>query len=55
MSLQDDAFELDDALKGWKKEAFNRIWEIFCELEAENEDLLRYKRVITGFKELLNE
>lgn len=40
MSLQDDYFDLSESLQGWQKEAFERIWEAFCLMEAEQEDLL---------------
>ena len=39
MSLQDDYFDLSADLKGWQKNAFDRIWEAFCDCERENERL----------------
>jgi predicted RNA-binding Zn ribbon-like protein len=44
VSLQDDYYELDASLKGWKKTALNRIWDAFCEMEAEYDKLTEIKR-----------
>lgn len=44
MSLQDDYFDLKASLKGENKKRFLRIWEAFCETEAENEELLEISR-----------
>jgi len=40
VSLQDDYFDLESELTGENKKRFLRIWEAFCELEAESEQLL---------------
>lgn len=46
MSLQDDYFELSESLSGHKLEKLNRIWDAFCEMDAEYEDLLRIKNSV---------
>lgn len=41
MSLQDDYYELEENLEdGPMKDCVNRIWDAFCEMESEQEDLL---------------
>lgn len=52
MSLQDDYFDLSQSLKGWKKEAFERIWEAFCVMEEEQEDLREIRRSVRTLLEL---
>jgi hypothetical protein len=52
MSLQDDYFDLSASLKGWHKEAFDRVWEAFCDLESEQEDLLKIKGAVRDLLEL---
>ena len=44
MSLQDDYLDLKASLKGEYKKRFLRIWEAFCEAEAENDELLEISR-----------
>ncbi len=44
MSLQDDYFDLKASLKGKNKKRFLRIWEAFCEAEAENDELIEISR-----------
>jgi hypothetical protein len=44
VSLQDDYFDLKASLKGENKKRFLRIWEAFCEAEAENDELLEISR-----------
>jgi hypothetical protein len=46
MSLQDDYFDLKASLKGENKKAFLRIWEAFCELESEVEELTEISRAV---------
>lgn len=46
MSLQDDYFELSESLKGHKREKLERIWEAFCEIEAEYDDLVKIKNSV---------
>ena len=46
MSLQDDYFDLAASLKGEELAAFERIWESFCEMEAEHEDLLAIRGAV---------
>lgn len=52
MSIQDDYFDLSQSLKGWKKEAFKRIWEAYCEMKNEYDDLLRIKNSVRNLLEL---
>lgn len=53
MSLQDDYFDLSDALEKQKKknpelsEMFDRIWGRFCENEAELLELREFKCAVT--------
>jgi hypothetical protein len=46
MSLQDDYFELDEELNGTQKKQLNRIWEAFCEMESEYDNLIRMKNLM---------
>ena len=52
MSLQDDYYDLDETLKGEDKEKFNRIWDAFCEMEAEQERLLAIRGAFRRMVEL---
>ena len=52
MSLQDDYFELSESLKGSQKEALDRIWETFCVMEEQQEDLLAIKRTVRDLVDL---
>ena len=52
MSLQDDYFDLSESLQGWQKEAFERIWEAFCEMENEQEDLLKIRSSVRTLLEV---
>ena len=52
MSLQDDYYSLSQSLDGWKKEAFERIWEAFCEMEDEHDNLLRIRNSVRNLLEL---
>lgn len=52
MSLQDDYFDLSESLQGWQKEAFERIWEAFCLMEAEQEDLLQIRSSVRTLLEV---
>ena len=51
MSLQDDYFDLRASLTGWKAEAFERIWNAFCEYERENE---RLAPIVSGMKQAIS-
>jgi len=46
MSLQDDYFDLDASLKGAEKDAFNRIWAAFCDMENREETLLKIRGAV---------
>jgi hypothetical protein len=52
MSLQDDYFELteQDTLSVGHKKAVNRIWNAFCDMEKEQEDLIDIQR---SFKNII--
>ena len=52
MSLQDDYFDLAASLRGEKKKAFMRIWEAFCVMENEHEDLLQIRGAVRRAVEL---
>ncbi len=52
MSLQDDYFELNAKLKGWQREALNRIWDAFVEIENEHEQLCQLRNCVRGMIEL---
>lgn len=48
MSLQDDIFDVADALVGTaQEEQFDRITSFISELESDKERLLQYKREVT--------
>jgi hypothetical protein len=47
MSLQDDYFDLSAELEGDQLEAFERIWDAFCEVERENE---RLSPIVSGMR-----
>lgn len=53
MSLQDDYFDLSAILKGKNKEALERIWGAFCDMESEQEELLEIKRSLKRLIELV--
>lgn len=46
MSLQDDYFDLSESLEGEHKAAFERIWAAFCEMENEQESLLKIRGAV---------
>lgn len=52
MSIQDDYFELSESLKGHKREKLERIWEAFCEMEAEYDDLVKIKNSVRNIFDL---
>lgn len=52
MSLQDDYFDLSYSLKGWQKEAFQRIWDAFVDMESEHEKLLEIRGAVRKMVEL---
>ncbi len=54
MSLQDDIFDVADALKGTPEEkAFDNILRVFNETEQDLDKANEYVRVVKGLKELL--
>lgn len=52
MSLQDDYFDLSESLEGWQKEAFQRIWDAFVDMESEHEKLLEIRGAVRKMVEL---
>ena len=54
MSLQDDYFDLEVYLKKNKPmlKAFNRIWEAFCYMEAQENELLKIRECFRTMVEL---
>ena len=46
MSLQDDYFDLKEALEGEELKAFLRIWDAFVDMENEQEDLLAIRGAV---------
>ncbi len=52
MSLQDDYFDLSYSLTGWQKEAFQRIWDAFVDMESEHEKLLEIRGAVRKMIEL---
>lgn len=53
MSLQDDYYELHESLDSkWQKDALDRIWDVFVEMEAEQEELLAIRGSVRRLIEL---